>query len=89
VEETLRVSPDKRYVFSPSLRKDLYHWTVISLETGQPVGKITSEGTSDMGVLGSRLYFSWADEEGRELLIARDLKSGKTLWTLRLHDGRK
>jgi hypothetical protein len=85
---SLRISPDKRYVFAPILRKDLYHWTIHSLETGQQVGTITSEGTSEMGLLGTRVYVSWGDEEKRELLIARDLKSGKQLWTLQLHTGR-
>jgi hypothetical protein len=84
----VHVSPDKRYVFAPIRRKDMYHWRVFSLETGKPVGRIRTEGISDMGVLGSRVYMSWGDEEGRAFLIARDLKSGKTLWTLRLHDAR-
>jgi hypothetical protein len=85
---SVRVSPDKRYGFAPILRNDRYHWTVFSLETGKSVGRITTEGTSDMGVLGSRVYMSWGDEKGRDLLIALELKSGRTLWTLRLRDGR-
>jgi hypothetical protein len=84
---SVQVSPDKRYVFAP-IRKDNYYWTVFSLETGERVGKVTTEGTSDMGVLGSRVYMSWSDENGRRSLIARDLKSGKNLWTLRLQDRR-
>jgi len=84
---SVRVSPDKRYMFAP-IRNDSYHWTVYALETGELVGRITTEGTSNMGVLDSRVYVSWGDEEGRDFLIARDLKSGKTLWTLPLQDRR-
>jgi hypothetical protein len=83
---SVRVSPDKRYVFSP-IRDGIYYWTIISLETGERVGKMTSEGPGDMGILGPRVYMSWSDEEGRFLNV-HDLKSGELLWSLRLQDGR-
>jgi hypothetical protein len=84
---SIHVSPDKRYGFVP-IRDGIYYWTVFSLETGERVGTFTSEGRGDMGILGSRVYMNWSDEEAGKFLNVRDLKSEELLWTLRLQDGR-
>jgi hypothetical protein len=66
---------------------------IFALETGERVGKFPYETRAlDFGVRGTVLYYYVAGEPQRAFtpryLKAYDLKTGKSLWTLRLRDKR-
>jgi hypothetical protein len=79
----VKVSPDKRYVFTPILRDGGADWTIFSLETGRQVGKVWAAGISDAGVLGPRVYFEVGSDQGGNFVSAHDLASGKSLWKVK------